>query len=77
MLENEKQTLDYFLNSGILKTESLNVRSVKVYVDGALGSRGAALKENYSDDPNNKGLMLISSDSLNRLALMLSKNPFS
>lgn len=76
MLENEKHTLDYFLNSGILKTESLNVRSVKVYVDGALGSRGAALKENYSDDPNNKGLMLISSDSLNRLALMLSKKSF-
>ena len=76
MLENEKQTLDYFLNSGILKTESLNVRSVKVIVDGELGSRGAALKQNYSDDSNNKGELIISSDSLVRLALLLSKNSF-
>jgi predicted amidohydrolase YtcJ len=76
MLENEKQTLDHFLNSGILKTESLNVRSVKVLVDGELESRGAALKENYSDDSNNKGVMHISSDSLIQLALLLSKKSF-
>ena len=34
------------------------VRSVKLYADGALGSRGAALLEPYSDDPGNTGLML-------------------
>ncbi|HUP45636.1 MAG TPA: amidohydrolase [Thermoanaerobaculia bacterium] len=38
----------------------LTVRSVKLYADGALGSRGAALLEPYSDDPGNKGLMLAS-----------------
>jgi predicted amidohydrolase YtcJ len=36
----------------------LTVRSVKVYADGALGSRGAALIEAYSDDPGNAGLMI-------------------
>jgi predicted amidohydrolase YtcJ len=36
----------------------LTVRGVKMYVDGALGSRGAALLEPYSDDPNNLGLLL-------------------
>lgn len=36
----------------------LTVRSVKLYADGALGSRGAALLEPYSDDPKNVGLML-------------------
>ncbi|MGH8441680.1 MAG: amidohydrolase [Nevskiaceae bacterium] len=35
----------------------LSVRSVKLYADGALGSRGAALLEPYSDDPGNKGLL--------------------
>lgn len=36
----------------------LSVRAIKVYADGALGSRGAALLEPYSDDPGNAGLML-------------------
>lgn len=39
-------------------TERLTVRSFKIYADGALGSRGAWLLETYSDDPQNKGLLL-------------------
>ncbi|WP_232819998.1 amidohydrolase [Aliidiomarina celeris] len=36
----------------------LQINSVKLYGDGALGSRGAALIEPYSDDPENKGLLV-------------------
>jgi predicted amidohydrolase YtcJ len=36
----------------------LSIRSVKAYGDGALGSRGAALLEPYSDDPDNSGLLV-------------------
>ena len=36
----------------------LRVKSVKLYADGALGSRGAALLEPYSDDPGNSGLIV-------------------
>ncbi|HEX9942758.1 MAG TPA: amidohydrolase [Thermoanaerobaculia bacterium] len=36
----------------------LTVRGVKLYIDGALGSRGAALLEPYSDDPGNLGLLV-------------------
>jgi len=36
----------------------LTVRSVKMYADGALGSRGAALLEPYADDPGNRGLLV-------------------
>ncbi len=36
----------------------LTVRAVKMYADGALGSRGAALLEPYSDDPGNSGLLV-------------------
>ncbi|HYU33336.1 MAG TPA: amidohydrolase [Thermoanaerobaculia bacterium] len=36
----------------------LTIRGVKMYADGALGSRGAALLEPYSDDPGNIGLLL-------------------
>ncbi len=39
------------------------LRGIKLYMDGALGSRGAALIEDYSDDPGNRGL-LVTSDSL-------------
>ena len=34
------------------------VRAVKLYADGALGSRGAALLQPYTDDPNNRGLLV-------------------
>lgn len=36
----------------------LDMRGVKLMIDGALGSRGAALEEDYSDDPGNRGLLL-------------------
>jgi predicted amidohydrolase YtcJ len=36
----------------------LTIRTVKLYADGALGSRGAALLEPYSDDPGNRGLLV-------------------
>ncbi|MCE7031804.1 amidohydrolase [Lysobacter sp. GX 14042] len=42
----------------------LEMRTVKLFVDGALGSRGAALLEDYSDEHGNRGLMLISPDEL-------------
>ncbi|MEO1076100.1 MAG: amidohydrolase [Bacteroidota bacterium] len=37
----------------------LQMRSVKLYLDGALGSRGAALIEDYADDPGNRGLLFL------------------
>ena len=37
----------------------LQMRGVKFLIDGALGSRGAALEQDYSDDPGNRGLLLI------------------
>ncbi|NCT70154.1 MAG: amidohydrolase [Xanthomonadaceae bacterium] len=36
----------------------LQMTGVKLYADGALGSRGAALLEDYSDDPGNRGLLV-------------------
>ena len=42
----------------------LTVRSVKLYADGALGSRGAALLEPYRDDPGNRGLLVTKPERL-------------
>lgn len=42
----------------------LKMRGVKLYGDGALGSRGAALLADYSDDPGNRGLLVTAPDAL-------------
>lgn len=58
MIEPNEENMDHFVKNGIYKTDYLNVRSIKLYADGALGSRGASLIEPYSDDPGNKGLII-------------------
>ena len=40
MVANSKQDVDYYLKKGIIQKPKLSVRSIKVYADGALGSRG-------------------------------------
>jgi len=42
----------------------LTVRAVKLYADGALGSRGAAMLAPYADDPRNSGLLFLQPDEL-------------
>lgn len=54
------RNIDYFTKKGIIKTDRLNVRSFKVYADGALGSRGACLLKPYSDEPAKKGFLVMS-----------------
>ena len=47
--------------------DMLSVRSVKLFGDGALGSRGAALLEDYSDQPGWRGFLLRPEDSWKQL----------
>ncbi len=68
MIKDNPESYGPFLDSGPLKTERLSVRSIKVYGDGALGSRGALLLKPYADDPQNFGLMLKKSNDLEELA---------
>ena len=49
MINPDDETMDYFMSKGIIDKEKLTVRSVKIYADGALGSRGAKLLEPYTD----------------------------
>ncbi|MGB3592055.1 MAG: amidohydrolase family protein [Nonlabens sp.] len=60
MISNTPENLDYYLEKGIIKTDRLNVRSVKFYADGALGSRGAAMKQPYTDRHDHYGALLSS-----------------
>jgi len=52
------------------------VRTIKLYVDGALGSRGAALLEPYSDDAGNRGLTVTDEKSLSQVVEEALSNGF-
>ncbi|MEP6691833.1 MAG: amidohydrolase [Gemmatimonadaceae bacterium] len=61
MVSDDSAALSYYFARGIeqsLYDGRLWIRSVKLYMDGALGSRGAALLEPYADDPGNSGLLV-------------------
>ena len=62
MVNPDDETMDYLMRQGVIDKERLTVRSVKIYADGALGSRGAKLLEPYTDDPTNDGLILESDE---------------
>ena len=76
MIENNLEDVDYYLEQGPYKTDKLNVRSVKVYADGALGSRGASMIDEYSDRRGYFGIIRTSIDSIKNLAFKLAGTKF-
>ena len=56
--------------------DRLHLGGVKLYADGALGSRGAFLKHPYADQPDTRGLSLISDQELHRQSLEAASNGF-
>jgi predicted amidohydrolase YtcJ len=60
MLSDSPDNYDYLFKRGVYKTPGLDVRSFKMYADGALGSRGACLLQPYSDQKNWRGFLLSS-----------------
>lgn len=76
MLNPTEENFNTFLTKGKYVTNKLNVRSVKLYADGALGSRGACLLEPYSDMPGYYGIATITPDELGRVCLMAYDNGF-
>ena len=65
MVGGRGAAFDYFCENGLIFDYGgkLTIRAVKFYIDGALGSRGAALLSDYSDDEGNQGLLMLSPDS--------------
>lgn len=58
--------LDWLCANGLYRHPSgrLQMRTVKLFADGALGSRGAALLQDYSDDHGNRGLYVTSPEAM-------------
>ena len=76
LASSESDLLDEYFKKGGYESELISVRSAKAFIDGALGSRGAALFEPYCDDHNNCGLVLISPDEFKGLASRCHDNNF-
>lgn len=70
MISPSEENFEAFMYKGIYKTPYLNIRSVKLYADGALGSRGARMKKPYSDDKGNYGLWLTPPEKIREIALL-------
>jgi predicted amidohydrolase YtcJ len=71
MLENEQALLKEWFKRGpeIDTTHWLTIRAMKLYTDGALGSRGAWLLEPYADRPDHSGSPTMSMDTVFRRAM--------
>jgi predicted amidohydrolase YtcJ len=70
-------TGDWFTRGPLVDPrQRLTVRAIKLVADGALGSRGAALLEEYSDEPGNKGLLVTPPERLYAAARAASEAGF-
>ena len=76
MVSATQNNLDYYIKKGIIKTDRLNVRSFKVYGDGALGSRGAAMKKPYSDRENHFGALIYSPERYAEIAKQIAASDY-
>lgn len=68
MIGGEGPLWNEYLKRGPEIGDRLTVRSIKLVSDGALGSRGAALKQPYADDPGNSGLQILQQKDIERVA---------
>jgi len=66
MLSPSEENIRKYVEKGPVQNDYLTIGTIKLYADGALGSRGALLTEPYTDDPGNRGLRLTPEEDLIR-----------
>ncbi|MDX2152060.1 MAG: amidohydrolase [Bryobacteraceae bacterium] len=76
MIGGETPLWQAYLRKGPEIGEQLTVRSIKLVADGALGSRGAALWQGYTDEKSNTGLLILLKDDIERVARAAVKAGF-
>ena len=76
MVTANQKNINLYLKKGIYKTDNLNVRSFKMYGDGALGSRGACMHKPYSDKPDQYGALLAPVPALKEVARQIAASKF-
>jgi predicted amidohydrolase YtcJ len=76
MVNPTESGINSYLKKGVYSTGYLTVRSVKLYADGALGSRGAKMLEPYSDHPENTGLFMFQPEYYQKICELALENGF-
>lgn len=76
MIYAEPHKIERIIKEGIFETDRLSIKSIKFMADGALGSRGAALLTNYSDDSSKTGFLLHSPEEFDLALQKLAASPF-
>ncbi len=76
MLNPTPENKAYYLPKGPFFSDNLTISSFKVYADGALGSRGAALLAPYTDRPHETGFLLQHPEYYRNLAKELAATRF-
>ncbi|RYE57365.1 MAG: amidohydrolase, partial [Sphingobacteriales bacterium] len=76
LLSDGRENINFLLKHGAIQTDRLQMRGIKLYADGALGSRGACLHEPYSDFPGHHGTMLSKPEHFDSVAALMYKHGF-
>ncbi len=76
MLEASEENVQFMKDGKKLRTPSLLVRSVKMYADGALGSRGACLLQPYTDQPDHYGIIVTPPEKLHDICKQAYENGY-
>ncbi|MCK5692596.1 MAG: amidohydrolase family protein [Bacteroidales bacterium] len=76
-LSPSEANFTHFVEKGPYQSAHLSINTVKLFTDGALGSRGARMIEPYSDDPGNLGLFVTPLEMLEKLCRRAYQNNFA
>ena len=76
-LSPSEENFTHFVEKGPYRTDHLSVNTIKLFADGALGSRGARMIEAYSDDPGNLGLFVTPLAELEKHCRRAHENNFA
>jgi predicted amidohydrolase YtcJ len=75
-LDPSTSNMKTYIEKGTLQNDHLTIGTLKLYADGALGSRGARMIEPYSDDPGNRGLFITDTTLLKELCQKALENNY-
>ncbi len=76
MLNPTDENIETFVKHGPKISGKLVINSIKTFADGALGSRGALLLSDYSDDPGNRGLQIAGQEFYDKICQIALDNHF-
>lgn len=73
----DEELVEQYLKAGpVNEQDFLSIRSIKYFADGAMGSRGALLFDDYEDDKGNRGLALLDREALKKKTIRALKSGF-